>query len=199
VRPPDASREGGRTWKGVIVGQERAGHRGFPSPARSCITKAAGQLRITFSECAACHAVVASVSDRGVWDRIDFSVEYQWKPVLAGPQTTYTYPGTIIISQHAGATIFRWVALDGQERHELHLGETDELCRYLRRLARPSNRSRLRRLLDAYITQGQRVGLQWLGAPAFRLGDVLMSAVHPRRDPGGACDQAAPLARPAPA
>jgi len=136
--------------------------------------KTAGRFQIRYLECSHCHAVEASVVDRGLWGKIEFSMEYRWQTVLAGPQTPYSYPSTTIIPQHAGGAVFRWVDQNG---HELHLGETDELRRYLRRLARPSNRSRLRRLLDDCVAQRQQVGVEWLDTPAFRLGEVLMSAV----------------------
>jgi len=45
------------------------------------------------------------------------------------------------------------------------------------RLVRPSNRSALRRLLDASIARGLKVGIERLETSPFRLGEILMSTV----------------------
>jgi hypothetical protein len=141
--------------------------------------KTAGRFQIRYLECSHCHAVEASVVDRGVWDKIEFSMEHRWAPVMIDTHNPYLFPRPVPRTTRGLAAIYRWVSFDQflGDRSELHLGETDDLFGHMLRLVRPSNRSPLRRLLDSCVVRGLKVGVERLDTSSFRFNEILMSSV----------------------
>jgi len=134
-------------------------------------------VQVSYTECCVCHAVEASVVDRGEWEKSEFTVVYRWVPV----SLDYLYPNPApkgMMSRYSGPAVFRWVWYDSgsSDWQEIRLGETDNLYGYVLRLIHPSNRrARLRRLLDSYASRGLQVRMDTLDIS--HLGEILMSAV----------------------
>lgn len=139
--------------------------------------RTAGRLRISYLECSHCHVVEASVVDRGVWDKIVFSMEHRWEPILIDMHNPYLFPKAVhrTLNRSIGPAIYKWVSFDHflGDRSVLHLGETDSLYNHMLRLVRPSNRSPLRRLLDSCVSRGLKVGVERLETSPFRFNEIL--------------------------
>ncbi len=159
----------------------RSGASWLPFSGTFIHDKTAGRFQIRYLECSHCHAVEASVVDRGVWGKIEFSMEHRWEPILIDTHNPYLFPNPVprAVRRSAGASIFRWVSFDHflGDRSELHLGETDDLYSDMLRLVRPSNRSPLRHLLDSCVARGLKVGVEWLDTSPFRFNEIMMSGV----------------------
>jgi hypothetical protein len=157
----------------------RSGASWLPFTGTFIHDKTAGRFQIRFFECSVCHAVEASVVDRGVWDKIEFSMEHRWGPVMIDTHNPYLFPNPVPRTARGLAAIYRWVSFDHflGDRSELHLGETDDLYSDMLRLVRSSNRSPLRLLLDSCVARGLKVGIEQLGISPFRLNSILMSSV----------------------
>lgn len=149
----------------------------MPFEGQSVYDKAAGRFYISYYECGRCHAVQATVVDRGHWERLDFSMEYRWEAVLDG-ERPYRFPRAVskaMANEYIGPAVFRWV---NRTEETFHMGETDSLSRYVRSLARQSKRpTRLGRALHSSASRGADIRIDVLKISPYKLGKLTMSSI----------------------